>query len=78
MTNKRSPDRAYLIRCWQEGEDLPGALPRWRFSAEEVLHDRHRRGFVDLASLFAFLHVELGRDPSEPEKDRGRQLEHGD
>jgi hypothetical protein len=78
MPNKRSPDRAYLIRCWQEGDDTPGAPPRWRFSAEEVLHDRRRRGFADLASLFAFLRAELGSKPSEPGKGRGRQSERED
>jgi len=76
MPNKRSPDRAYLIRCWQEGEDAPGAAPRWRFSAEEVLHDRRRRGFADLASLLAFLRAELGRDAAEPETSGGWQSEH--
>jgi hypothetical protein len=56
MPNK-SPDRAYLIRCWQEGD---AAELRWRFSAEEVLHERRRRGFADLSSLLEYLRAELG------------------
>ena len=87
---KPSADRAYLIRCWQEGDAVrsawpyvlcadgtsPGAPPgcdaspggelspsdasRWRFSAEEVLHERKRRGFADLASLLDYLRAEFG------------------
>lgn len=54
----KSPDRAYLIRCWQEGD---AAELRWRFSAEEVLHERRRRGFADLASLLEYLRANLSR-----------------
>ena len=60
MARKKSPDRAYLVRCWQEGGAAPGTVPRWRFSAEEVLHDRRRQGFGDLEALIAFLRAELG------------------
>jgi hypothetical protein len=35
---------------------------RWRFSVEEVLHDRNRKGFADLASLFDYLRTELDRE----------------
>ena len=61
-----SPDRAYLIHCWQERNVVSDGAPRWRFSVEEVLRERRRRGFADLASLLAFLRAELGsdRDPS--------------
>ena len=53
-------DRAYLIRCWQETDiPIPGTV-RWRFSVEEVLHERTRRGFSDLASLLDYLRTELG------------------
>ena len=66
MAKNRSPDRAYLIRCWQEGDAERGGTLRWRFSVEEVLRERRRRGYADLASLIAFLRTELGgdRDPS--------------
>lgn len=38
MDKQRShPYRAYLLRCWQEGEAAPGKEPLWRFSVEEIL-----------------------------------------
>ena len=64
MAIKTSPNRAYLIRCWQESNALPHA-PRWRFSVEEVLHERKRWGFEDLDKLFAFLRAELGDDEDD-------------
>jgi hypothetical protein len=60
MAKDSSPDRAYLIRCWQERTSAPGDVPRWRYSVEEVLHERRRRGFRDLGSLISFLRTELG------------------
>lgn len=63
MAREPSPDRAYLIRCWQEGNAVSDDAPRWRFSMEEVLREQRRRqGFADLASLLAFLRAELGSD----------------
>jgi hypothetical protein len=29
--------RAYLLRCWREGETAPGEEHLWRFSVEEIL-----------------------------------------
>jgi hypothetical protein len=29
--------RAYLLRCWREGEAAPGEEHLWRFSVEEIL-----------------------------------------
>jgi hypothetical protein len=62
--------RAYLLRCWQEGEVTPGNEPSWRFSVEEIPQDKQRRkGFSSLGALFAFLQAELvGEDgqPAEP------------
>ena len=58
MAKQASPDRAYLIRCWQEQNTAPDAR-HWRFSIEEVLHNGKRQGFPDLASLLAFLQTEL-------------------
>ncbi|MFQ5854308.1 MAG: hypothetical protein ACE5LU_01495 [Anaerolineae bacterium] len=52
-------DRAYLLRCWHEGEAAPGEAPAWRFSLEEVAGERRRRGFVSLEALVAFLRAEL-------------------
>ena len=53
-------DRAYLIRCWQEQDVASLGTVCWRFSVKEELHDRTRRGFADLASLFHYLSAELG------------------
>ena len=59
MAKTASPDRAYLIRCWQERNAVPKDAPRWRFSIEEVLHERKRQGFEDLGALLDYLRVEL-------------------
>jgi hypothetical protein len=63
-------DRAYLIRCWQERDIASPGTVHWRFSVEEVLHDRTRRGFVDLISLLNHLRTELS---SEREDETGGQ-----
>lgn len=60
MGNKRSrPCRAYLLRCWQEGETVDDKAPHWRFSLEEVLRKEPRQGFDSLEALLAFLQTEL-------------------
>ncbi len=64
MAKETAPNRAYLIRCWQESNMVPHA-PRWRFSVEEVLHERKRWGFEDLDALLAFLRTELDSDPNK-------------
>lgn len=51
--------RAYLLRCWQEGQAAPDGEPGWRFSVEEVLYRRRRWGFTGLESLLGFLQAEL-------------------
>ncbi len=48
--------RAYLVRFWNAGS--PGA-PRWRASVQDV-RTGERRGFPDLAALWAFLVAQLG------------------
>ncbi len=63
--NKHS-NRAYLLRCWQERDAAPGKEPRWRFSLEEVLHERRRKGFDNLEALVAFLRAELNDGKGEP------------
>jgi len=68
MADKSSPDRAYLIRCWQDSDTLPHA-PRWRFSVEEVLHEPMRRGFNDLDALVASLRVELEDEDAQVSTD---------
>ena len=62
---KRQVQRAYLLRCWQEGA-APGEEPRWRFSLEEVLHERWRKGFDSPEALIAFLRAELACGREEP------------
>jgi hypothetical protein len=58
--------QAYLLRCWREEQAAPGATPPWRFSVQEVLHERRHRGFASLESLFAFLREELADELEEP------------
>jgi len=75
---KSHPYRAYLLRCWQEGEAASGKEPLWRFSVEEILPssppagsgqrklkalpERRRKGFSSLEALIAFLRAELAGD----------------
>jgi CRISPR/Cas system endoribonuclease Cas6 (RAMP superfamily) len=51
--------RAYLLRCWQEGDVETDQEPLWRFSVEDVFGERCRQGFGSLEALVAFLRVEL-------------------
>jgi hypothetical protein len=56
MTDKRQY-RVYLLRLWQaEGED---GRPVWRAALEDA-RTGERRGFADLARLFAFLEEQVG------------------
>lgn len=64
MPEKNRPRRAYLIRCWQE-PILPHKQAVWRFSVEEVLYERQRRGFASLPALLAFLQAEFADDEYE-------------
>ena len=66
---KSHPYRAYLLRCWQEGEAAPGKEPLWRFSVEEILNERRRKGFSSLGVLIAFLRAELASGEEEPSDD---------
>lgn len=66
---KNQPYRAYLLRCWQEGKATPGKAPLWRFSVEEILHERCPKGFSSLGALFAFLRAELVCGEEEPADD---------
>ena len=59
QTEKKRPYRAYLLRCWREEKAAPGKEPLWRFSVEEILHERRRKGFNNLGALIAFLQAEL-------------------
>jgi hypothetical protein len=59
MTRQKAIYQAYLLRCWREEQAAPGGPSPWRFSVEEVLHERRRWGFSSLESLLAFLQAEL-------------------
>jgi len=50
--HKRKGYRAYLLRCWQEGEE-------WRFSLREVSGARRQYGFSGLDALVTFLQREV-------------------
>ena len=58
---KNEPYRAYLLRCWQEGDMGTDQEPLWRFSMEDVFGERRWQGFGSLEALVAFLSVELIR-----------------
>lgn len=65
MTDKDNSYRAYLLRCWREDDAVSGERPQWRFSVEEVLHERRRKGFASLEALLAFLRAELAGGEGE-------------
>ena len=58
---KNEPYRAYLLRCWQEGDMGTDQEPIWRFSVEDVFGERRWQGLGSLEALVAFLRVELIR-----------------
>ena len=55
---------AYLIRCWRDKSGSDEEHP-WRFSVEEILPERRRKGFSRLEALFAFLQAELACSSDE-------------
>ena len=57
--------RAYLLRCWREGDVGKGNGQPWRFAVEEVFGERRRQGFGSLDALLAFLKVELACELEE-------------
>jgi hypothetical protein len=60
----KTPYRTYLLRCWREDNTSPNQIPMWRFSVEEVLGKRGRRGFASFEEVVAFLRKEL-TDPED-------------
>jgi steroid delta-isomerase-like uncharacterized protein len=79
MAKERTPNRAYLLRCWRGGEDRSGGTPHWRFTLEEVLPGRSRQGFADPESLLAFLRARFaqtkpGGGPPGPENGKERRF----
>jgi hypothetical protein len=68
MERQEPPQRAYLLRCCRErrGRAAWGSL--WRFSLEEVLGDRRRRGFHSLEALVTFIRGELREAEAGPDE----------
>jgi hypothetical protein len=58
MSDELRSYRAYLLRLWRAGS---ADRLSWRASLE-LPRTGERRGFGDLASLFAFLEAQLDRD----------------
>jgi len=70
MQEEKNPlSRAYLLRCWQEVDVIPGQTPRWRFRVEEVVPGRRPMGFGSLDALLAFLRAEFGDGEEELTED---------
>lgn len=57
--HRRGRRHAYLLRCWQEVSPSFDDTVEWRFSIEEVLGERWRRGFTSIQDLLDFLETEL-------------------
>lgn len=55
MTSEQQGYVAYLLRFWQAGSGVPTV---WRASLDDP-RTGERKGFADLASLFAFLRDQL-------------------
>ena len=51
--------RAFLLRCWLEGQMTAHEPPCWRFMLEEVGKAHNRHGFATLELLLLFLRREF-------------------
>jgi aminoglycoside phosphotransferase (APT) family kinase protein len=63
MEEQHARERAYLLRLWREGEDMP-----WRASLL-VTETGARRAFGSLESLFAFLRALTRADAADAEEE---------
>jgi hypothetical protein len=61
MTSEQQGYVAYLLRLWQMGS---GASTVWRVSLDDP-RTGERKGFADLASLFAFLREQVGESNAD-------------
>ncbi|MFN2198436.1 MAG: hypothetical protein ACK2UW_20110 [Anaerolineales bacterium] len=50
---------AFLLRCWVEEEQEADQAPVWRFALVKLDGHQRKRGFADLAALFAYLADEI-------------------
>lgn len=49
----------FIIRAWIEPREIPGAVPQWRFSIQEIGH-AHRTYVQDCPALSEFVQMQLG------------------
>ena len=57
---KRSSYRAYLLRCWQEGQT------EWRFRLQNV-QTGEQTGFTNIEAMLTFLHGLLESGDGDPD-----------
>jgi hypothetical protein len=65
MIKKHERYQAYLVRLWQVSG---GERPAWRASIEDP-HTGERRGFPNIASLFAFVNEQIG-NAADPDREK--------
>jgi hypothetical protein len=64
MTEEQRACQSYLLRLWRTSSR---GKPAWRASLESA-QTGERRGFADLASLFAFLEQQTGDGSSQDDR----------
>ena len=66
MIHERNrPYRAFVLRCWQGGQETANGHGEWRYMVEEVLGGEYRRASTSLGILVAHLKMELERGACE-------------
>ncbi len=63
--------RAFVLRCWCEGETPPDGHPDWRFSLIEIGGEQRPQGFANLQRLVAFLTSEVIGQAEERRPEEG-------
>jgi hypothetical protein len=56
--------KSYVLRCWEARSQRTDHPPTWRFSVEDSWTGE-KRAFADLASVFAFLEVQINKGDEE-------------
>jgi hypothetical protein len=62
--------RAFLLRCWREGQITVDEATCWRFIVEEVGEGQARHGFATLELLLAFLCREFAEEQDKAEQKK--------